>query len=543
MPLTIPASIVDAAVAANRSISDVLKDVQNQQDAPRMTRAEMLREAQGRKVEIMALVPKITSLDEWNVIDSKPEGLYMLGPEEETMEKYGFLIGMVIDLPNRVILSGSPGFNHTSVANMIESDPNGDIHLTDIFGDDHHLKKDRFTIRPFFEGVRLRVFYHDGEMYVSSDKKINVDKSKVPGSITFLEMYESLGGPPVEELYDTSKSYSPWVYHFTISTSDTRWVNKIRNPTGLLIFDGPTSTYDATTSPYVPNEVDYNMWNIDANTTRDFGKVMSGSTDEIFALIPIDLDMANSFLVDGFNPSVNDPENKADDIRLGPGEAVIITVTPEGEDPYQIQVWSPAYEWRFGIVGENSHLPHQFYVLANMMYIDTNSTEGLEDFESKMPLFPQYEVKQLSGHIMEKGPLQIWPNELKPKIADVSTEEGRLYNVWASLLMAVPFDQQKVVAPLFVEFFEKRDEVIEWIQKVEESYDVIDTDSVGPRVNVIIKDARRLATTKTMPGLSTTDQIKRNIEYFMDNEYTDSLYRLIKNMRNWHRLQEKDEQE
>ena len=544
MPLTIPSHIVDTAVNTNISISEVLEGVQGRQDEPRMTRAEMLREAQDRKEEIMALVPNIQSLDGWNVIDSiTGEGLYMVSPDDENMQKYGFLIGMIIDLPNRVILSGSPGFIHTSVTDQIKPDLEGEVLLKDVFGDDHHLEKGQYTIKPFFEGVRLRVFYHNGKMYVSSEKKLNVNKSRLPGSITFLEMFESLGGPPVENFYDISKFYSPWVYHFKISNSDTRWVNKIPNSTGFLIFEGTTRNYDETTSPYVPNKVDYKMWDIDANTTRDFGEIMLGLTSKLLVLTPIDLDVANLFLVNGFNPLINNPENKPDDIRLGPGEAVIITMIPEGKDPYQIQVWSTAYEWRFGIVGENSHLPHQFYVLSNMMYIDTASTNGLKDFNSKMPLFAQYDVDQLADHIMEVGPLQTWPNELKPKIGDVSTPDGKLFNVWASILMAVPFNQQKVVAPLFNDFFEKRDKVIVWIQTIEESYENIDIEALGVRVNTIIKDARRLANKGTMPGLSTAEQIKRNVEFFINNEHTDSLYRLIKNMERWHRLEEKSKQE
>lgn len=544
MPLTIPSHIVDTAVNANISISEALKGVQRRQGEQPMTRAEMLREAQDRKKEIMALVPNIQSLDGWDVIDSiQDEGLYMVGPDDENMQRLGFLIGMVIDLPNRVILSGSPGFIHTSVTDQIETDFKGDVHLKDVFGDDHHLEKGQYTIKPFFEGVRLRVFYHNGNMYVCSEKKLNVNKSKLPGSITFLEMFESLGGPPVENLYDISKFYSPWVYHFKISNSDTRWVNKIPNSKGFLIFEGTTRNYDATTSPYVPNKVDYKMWDIDANTTRDFGEIMLGLTSKLLVLTPIDLDVANLFLVNGFNPLINNPETKPDDIRLGPGEAVIITMIPEGGDPYQIQVWSTAYEWRFGIVGENSHLPHQFYVLSNMIYIDTASTNGIKDFNSKMPLFAQYDVEQLAGHIMDVGPLQTWPNELVPKIGDVSTPDGKLFNVWAALLMAVPFDQQKVVAPLFNDFFEERDKVIVWIQTIEESYENIDIEAIGARANVIIKEARRLATKGTMPGLSTAEQIKRNVEFFINRERTDSLYRLIKKMKNWHRLEEKSKQE
>lgn len=544
MPLIIPSSVIAAAVAAtssNRSVSAELETVQSTRST--MTRAEMLREAQEHKAEIMTIMPNIQSINGWNVIDSRPDqSLYLLGPEEEHMEEYGFLIGTVIDLKNRIILSGSSGFNHTSVTDKIETSINGDVHLTDVFGNDHHLKKGRFEIKPFFEGIRVRVFYHNGKMYVSNDKKINVDKSKVSNSITFLEMYESLGGPPVEELFNITKKYSPWVYHFTISTPETRWVNKIPNSPGVLIFDGPSITYSNQNTPYDIEDIDFDIWDFSEKLITDFSEIIPETSDKkIYSLHPIELSVANSFLYNGFNPTINSPENKPDDTRLGPGEAVIITVSPEGKNPYQIQVWSPAYEWRFGIVNENSHLPHQFYVLANMIHIDTNSTEGLEDFKSKMPLFPQYEIDQLVEHIEQTGPLLSWPNELKARTEAVSTKEGRLYNVWASLLMSVPFDQQKVIAPLVKEFSVKRDEVTEWIQMIEEEYEVVDAVKVGPRARMIINDVRRLAETGTKPGLSKEDQVKSNIKYFIDNEYTDSLYRLIRNMKNWDRLQMKND--
>ena len=488
----------------------------------------------------MDVVKNIPSAEGWNVIDSRPsEGLYLLSPEEDKMEELGFLIGMIVDLNNKVIVSGSSGFVQTSVTDKIERHTDGDVHLTDMFGRDHQLKEGEYYMRHYFEGIRVRVFYHNGNMYVSSDKKINVDKSKVCNSITFLEMYESMDGPSAETLFDTSKKYSPWVYHFTISTPETRWVNKIPFPVGLLIFDGPNAAYDSETSPYPNDEVDFNMWDFSNRVTTDLSQVTSGQPSDKYYMIPgLDLNGANTFLTDGFNPQVNSPETKPEDIRLGPGEAVLITVVPKGGIPYQIQVWSPGYEWRFGIVNENFHLPHQFYVLANAIHIDTNSTEGLQDFQSKMPLFPQYQVSQLVDHIKEQGPILSWPNELKPKVSDVYNQEGRLYNVWASLLMAVPFDSQRIVAPLFDEFFKVRKDVTEWLQMIEEQNEVIDVVEVGPRARDIIQDTRRLANEWTHANRSKEQQVQANIKYFIENEYTDSLYRLKRNMQNYYRMQE-----
>ena len=555
MPLIIPKGIVDQHVERglprlNYKVDPLSLDSDESRMRPppvlSITKKEMLESASLVKSEIADIL-KLDSLDGWEVIDARPdEGLYMISPDDCHMQELGEIIGIVVDLSNKTVISGSFGFVENVVTTQLEGEENGDLVLTDIFGGRHQLSSDEFTIKPYIEGIELRIFYHNGHMYVSTSTKLHVDKSKIPSSVTntFLEMYESLGGPSANELFDTTKKYSPNIYHFTISTPDTRYCSKIpTNGIGFLVYESQTQWYTKESSPYPEKETDFVVWN-GTRTDTNFKRVIS-HPGLIYKSDNIEIDIANIFLQNGFSGPNN--VNVQDDERLGLGEVVMMTVVPKNREehpnPYQIKIKSPDYNWRFNYLGENRNLVHQFYALAGLKSIDTTTEEGLEEFIKSVPLLPFVSIAEIIDHIESVGPIYYWPNSDQPNPKTLSTEEGRLYNIWAAMIMAVPFELQIKIAPLLRDFYQNRSDVIEWIQDLEESYEDMNDLQLATRVKTIIRDARRLARGGTFGSRNVHEQVRANIETFIRREYTDSLYRLIKEMNRWKKSQIEEDSE
>ena len=129
------------------------------------------------------------------------------------MEQLGDLIGLVVDLANKKTLVRTSYFIPKVVSDTFEPNDEGNVAVTDIFGNNRVIESGYKAI-PKFEGKTIRIFKHDGTVYFSSTRKISVERSKVAGNQTLMEIYQSLNGPTPNELFDSSKLSSPFVHLF-----------------------------------------------------------------------------------------------------------------------------------------------------------------------------------------------------------------------------------------------------------------------------------------------------------------------------------------
>lgn len=500
-------------------------------ERPPKNRQQLLREAEATKPQIMKIVG-IDSDEGWKVIDSIPEkNLYLIHPDEEYMEELSNLIGVIVDLANRKVLVQSTGFTPTAISDTFEPNAGGDVMVTDIFGNDYLIPTGTCMVRPKFEGKIIRIFKHDGTVYLSSSRKISVERSKVAGNRTLLEIYESIGGPTDYELFEGTKKSSPFVHVFVLSTPETRLVNKLPFTKDLLVYKRTYRSYDSSdpTSESVPKD----LTPMGSIRWEHVNSLIGGPARFLLEhFVPVD--SVSSFLQIGFMGTWYKmvPEGPLyDDPRAGLGEAIIVEYSDTKSDTRtQIEIRSSAYNWRFGMRDENPAVENQFYILTSNIHIDTNTSEGRAKFMELMPIYPQYDVEQMMEKA-EQETIAYWPSAPNhpPDDEQIGYRQGRLYNVWVSYMMAVSYDVQSKVAPLYNKYLQKREELTEWLQKIAMEHTDLDAD-IGPRAINIITSARRNAHDYPVKGQSVQQRVNLTIRRFIKQERGDTMYRMLKIM-------------
>lgn len=500
------------------------------------TRQQMIKDAMVVKPQIAEIV-EADSEEGWKIVDSIPDkGLYLIHPDEEYLEQLKHLIGVVVDLHSRKVLVQSTIFTPVANSDTFEPNDKGDVVVTDTFGNDHLILNDSYTVHPKFEGKIIRIFKHGGIVYFSSPRKISVERSKVAGNRTLLEIYQSIGGPSENELFDSTEMSSPFVHVFIISTSETRLVNKLPFTNDLLVYkktyrtDGSIKgSGDEESKSESPKDI-LSMGSIHY---RDVNSITGGKAQFLFEHF-IPTESVSQFLQNGFmgiwcNISPEGPLYEDPRTRLG--EAVIVTYThPETKENCQIEIRSTAYAWRFGMRDENPAVEHQFYILTSNINIDTNTTVGRGKFIELMPIYPQYDVDQMTEKSKQET-IAYWPSDPAhpPEDVQIGYRQGRLYNVWVSLLMAVSYDVQSKVAPLYNKYIQRRDELMEWLQIIADEQTDLNT-NIGPRAINLITAARRNAQTYPVKGQSVQQRVNITIRRYVKRERGDTMHRMLKIM-------------
>ena len=189
--------------------------------------------------DIISEVLIIENNEHWNICDSIPsEGLYLVHyTNSANLSKYGWIKGIVIDIFNKVIVCSSFGHVKTIVSNKIE-ESNEKIIITDTLGNKKYYPKNKIKINIGFEGTLIRVFKHNGNVYHSSHHKLSVNNSKWGNSITFKKMYEILGGPSNDELFNKDSIYSPYCYMFILVHPEIINVTKQDIGNGYIVYLG-----------------------------------------------------------------------------------------------------------------------------------------------------------------------------------------------------------------------------------------------------------------------------------------------------------------
>ena len=527
-----------------------------------------------------------------NVVDSRPDqGLYLLAPDlTADLDIYGWIRGVVVDIEVGKIICQSYGYIPlvesdvvplTSVFNQ-ESKDDKSLTFKDTNNNVHHLLPDTWSIEQHHEGFTLRVFKHKGIVYFSTMSKLDFSKSKWGTSKLFSEIYSSLNGPKAEDIFPYPGDYSPFVHIFLVCHPDILNVyhgvfgpfypslpppnrgmmtdlqpeeESERTVTpdltvsypGYIVYSGVKTMFYQSNNPYSTN-VDWVLWNPSAiqwptiTLHNTMSSIRSGA---------VDVHNANIHLRYGAYLPWNDVGT---DMRLGTGESLIIRhTTPHGTTLYHVR--SPAYAWRALIRNENTNLILQFY------YLITDSLEqprglSMTEFLKKYPSFEKYDINSVIS-ALEKTPLILWPT-LTPSLTPISsilgsstiplplplpqndplslikTQDDRLYQVWAALIMSVPLHHQLMIAKLLPTFYENKGKVIRYIIETSLSGRQFDIEK-EKRLWQLIKESRNLTTLR--------GDFDNQVKMLVDKEYGDSLYRLVRDMNKAKMLEQKSLQQ
>lgn len=404
----------------------------------------------------------VTEPKQWHITSSIPEkGLYLVNAiETAPFEKYGWLRGVLVDTKHMTIIAMPYGVTPVVNADSILPDEEGVISVVDQFKRKIDFKVDDIVITPAFEGPQVTAVYHDGEFYLISRKQINSATTKWPGvKKSAREVYDELGGPQADDLFDTTKKYSPFSHTFIVSHPEWLVTSKQEVGPGYIVYVGSVHNWMATKtdSPYPLNEVD---------AEEHAPKTVSVIPDPIeepfiYADKGMSLVDANEFLQYGWSAAKED----AADLRLGTGEAVVVHV--KGTDDIYLFM-STALNHRKTIVGASPDHLFRFYQLMDDAAIDTMTQEGYEAFTKKYVDLPPVYINDVvdmvrEGYVITKWPLDYEDEMLNYEDSQLDTHVDRLRCIWQNLFLAMPVARQASGIKILDRFFAERARLVSWI--------------------------------------------------------------------------------
>lgn len=501
----------------------------------------------------IAKIVGIENSDAWDIIDSDPDNsLYLINYNNRAdLSRYGQLSGVVVDVDKKTIVCRSDGYCPTAVKDVIDLNPDNKIHIIDNFGEEHVFDQETIRIKIAYEGQTVRVFKHNGTVYYSTNKNLNLSKK-------YWQYYNDLNGPLGDDLFDVNSLYSPYCHIFIMVHPELINVTKGDIGDGYLVYLGPKQlwSYD-NESPYNESQIDKNLrvpptvtslvsYSNDKSSNnngiiKDAGKILYS--------ININLDQANHHLKFGFyDPNRWDNDQQLDQRTL-PGESIIIyNINDLGQISTSLKVNSSSYQWRSEMRDNNHNIVNRFYQLIDGSYIQAETDSGFERYHGIFPIFAlpykiNYSndqdintlVEGVEDYLYQNGPIVMWPPidiSIEQQKNLVSNENLRLVNIWISYLMSVPLDLQNDVLPLYRNLIDQRDQAIDWLINIQ--YDQESNIDLSDQAKAILSQARQFAQYKTSRGDNNTsiDQmINKNIHDLVMKQSGDDLYKLITNMK------------
>ncbi len=386
-------------------------------------------------------------------------------------------------------------------------------------------------------------------IYISTQRRLSAEgrwgSHKNP---TFEEMYHSFNGPTINQLYDTTKYYSPYIHTFLIVHPTLLHVSKADVGSGYMVYIGPSEMWNGATSPYPVDQVDWNLYQ-PSNVIDDINIVKQYPQQYMYAQRALTIEDANNHLRYGYNDPVYTDSQL--DPRLGMGEFVIMIIFEHGKTAQQIRIHSPAYAWRSSIRDDNPNLPNQFYHLTTdtLAFRDKdglydtrgNSTNNYQKrFWEKYPII-NHDYDQIVDHIDGGNPLisVVSINKKQDMKTLIKDRDMRIKIVWTSLLLAIPIHSQKLVATYYDYYYDSRDELIEWIRdlsKIDDYEDLLRPN--GNNFERIIGEATKSSTkivsaskpSDNNPTPNVQELIGSSIENLIKKERGGSLYQMVKTM-------------
>ena len=481
--------------------------------------------------EIIAKVLNIPIDGPWEIISELPEeNLYMVHYKNDVdPNEYPDLRGVVVDIKNKTVVSKS--FPHTKrvVTNEIKFDNDNNITLFDDKNTQLKYNLDNVQFKVGFEGPLIHVFKHNGNVYRTTRKKLDASRSRWGNSMRFGEMYETLGGPSDETLFNPEKKYSPYCHVFIMVHPDTLVACRDDIKDGYLVYLGPKKMYSTSPEncPYDFSEVDEDLHVPETSSLQ--------KDKNIFSPENIELAEVNKHLMFGFYDPIEGYQYL--DKRLLPGEFVIMEELDENKNvKSMVRIESVSYAWRCSMRNNNPNLHHRFYELLDYSYLK-NDPFNRERFEKLFPILTCYEYSSLVEG-MKNSPIVVWPQKTDLLHDFPLSNDTKLYNIWQCYLVSSPLNKQQEIAEYLQNLYNKRYELINWLYQL--SKNKTDPTKFSKRVADILIKTRKFAKQRIAKNqnvdrktgkVKTEEELtKDNIRNFMYKELGTSLYRLIKEM-------------
>src|SRR5947209_13190860 len=208
-----------------------------------------------KEIELKREISQILHVDisdSWIIAASQPDkNLYLVHYQDDAdMTIYGHLRGIVIDLKTRTVVCDSFGYNPAVVVTKFTKRIDGNYHLQDVDGNNHIVNPTSAEIKISFEGVIVRFFKHDGIVYRSTHRRLNMVNSRWGNSKLFSEIYKELNGPNDDVLFRNEFANSPYCHFFMMVHPDLLIVTKQKIGRGYIGYLGNHQMYSPHESPY-----------------------------------------------------------------------------------------------------------------------------------------------------------------------------------------------------------------------------------------------------------------------------------------------------
>lgn len=489
----------------------------------------------------IASILKLPDTNGWVVTDFiSDKGLYCIHYDKYAdMSKYGHLRGIIVDVANEIVVCKSYGHTPTVEIDEIGFE-SGCFKFKDVSDYEHIVDVSRVRFRVGYESTVMRVWKHDGDVYTSTHRRINPEKSRWGTSIPFKKMYENLEGPTTELFGE--EPYSPWCHLFLMVHPDILIASKLPVGKGFLVYLGAIKVWNPEDTHFDKlkgfSSIDLTKPHEPKNVTNK--QPFNPEKPVIFKSGDITLPEANRHLKYGF---YND--FKMHDRRLETGEFVIMTEVDEKDEVIRtFKISSVPYSWRNDMRDNNPNLYHRFFQLADGQFINTETPFGLEQYEAKFPLLTHYKQNELHDLCSNGEGFVVWPqlDETSSHSGDVrgkmlDTPEKRRYNIWQCYVASAPLHNQKFIIDMYNQYVDDRYKVIKWLQDIELSNVLLDNigSEYSDRVKNIIEETRKYAAVLDKRGVSSKFKsmkqlVHKNIYDLIMKEGGFSLYRLRKLM-------------
>lgn len=456
--------------------------------------------------QAIASILKIAINDQWDIFDSHvDDGLYLVHhTPTANIEKYGWLKGVIVDVPREEVVCQTYGASVTVSLSMFRdiAPTNNVFMFTSLDGQNLVVPEENATWVKGHDGTLVRVWKHPitCKIYISSHKRIDTSNANWGGSETFTELYKSLNGPLDTLFPDNSPSCYNHVYSFMIIHPALQIGSRIPLEKPKLMYLGEhLMKPSAMQTPSVLEKFE---------------------RPEEYSLKQV-----NCFLRDGYYPM---PENYVmSDPRMTNGEfCMLFEFTDANKTAIKrcIKVTSDAYDWRVRMRNNEPDLRKLVFSVAAIKTRDMSTRNGYRIFTNRylnigLPMYDQ--LPYLNPNV----------------IPDQDVINHQRETAIASLVYATHPIYQTAVLNYFGQYMSFLRMCVDWIMwlhnNVNPTYEMDLIEKCGDdNALYVVKRIRNImeVSSKRATDMNGNKELNfyNSVRYLVENEYGESLYRMFR---------------
>ena len=325
---------------------------------------------------------------------------------------------------------------------------------------DSFLNNDAVTIYPAYEGTLIRAWKYNGQVFFSTNKKINPVNSNWGKSEKFLALYQKFGGPEAEMLFDTNQNSSSVVYYFMICDKSLLFSSKMDIGDGFLVFLGKTSQQEVM------------FWNQDKlvnveSDEEDLGYPTGDKTNRCI-YSPPSLTMEKANLVINYGPCYYAKDridtNKHSFLRTGE-PVMMVKKDSEGNLLSTCRVIPDAYYQKCKILDQNPNTLNRVFIINDI------TNQGGEKYSELFPVVgaPTKEEFKECKSILTATNLFTYPTAFN-KVTEVqllgNTDEAkdlRFRNALMCVILSVPAHLQQDVCDYYQSLEDRKTKILNYL--------------------------------------------------------------------------------